>query len=67
MIEMCYFYTTTGYPQFKPRCKVGLRASLKCHSKNNCPAYMVVLDEFANYPRKEVEANAEQSNNQQES
>jgi len=59
MIEMCNHYTTTGYPNFKPRCKAGLRASLKCHSKNSCPMYsvatgehidMVILDEFANYP-----------------
>jgi len=40
MIEMCSHYTTTGYPNFKPRCEVGLRASLKCHSvRKDCPYY----------------------------
>ena len=58
MIEMCCNYTTTGYPNFKPRCRAGFKASLKCHSKNDCPKYsttagsicMAVLDEFADYP-----------------
>lgn len=61
MIELCNHYTTTGYPNFKPRCKVGLRASLKCHSKNSCPMYsvdagkhidIIVLDEFADHPKQ---------------
>jgi len=40
MIEMCKHYTTTGYPYFKPRCKKGRFASLRCHSKNiSCPYY----------------------------
>ena len=63
MIELCYHYTTTGYPTFKPRCKLGHWASLKCHSRYcKCPKYsatgghtrghtisMLVLDEFADY------------------
>lgn len=57
-MDMCSNYTTTGYPTFKPRCRAGLMASLKCHSKNDCPKYNVVsgsistilLDEYANYP-----------------
>ena len=41
-IEMCKFYTTTGYPTFKPRCEKGLWASLRCHSENKkCPKYEV--------------------------
>lgn len=42
MIELCSHYTTTGYPTFKPRCKVGLKAGLKCHSRKcKCPKYKV--------------------------
>jgi len=38
--EMCKFYTTTGYPQFKAKCLKGLWASLKCHSNNEkCSEY----------------------------
>lgn len=33
-IPLCIHYDTAGYPNFKPVCKLGFRASLKCHSKN---------------------------------
>lgn len=40
MIEMCIWYNTTGWPLFKPVCKKGVRASLKCHSeRKDCPYY----------------------------
>ena len=39
-LVMCNYYTTTGYPHFKPRCKKGRFASLKCHSENICPLYV---------------------------
>ena len=69
MIELCYHYTTTGYPTFKPRCKLRLWASLKCHSRYcKCPRYsatgghtrghtisMLVLDEFADYPSSDID------------
>lgn len=39
-IELCICYTTSGFPDFKPRCNRGHRASLKCHSINpDCPDY----------------------------
>jgi len=42
MIELCSHYTTTKYPYFKPRCKLGLFASLKCHNKESkCKKYIV--------------------------
>jgi len=44
MIEMCIYYTTSGHPNFKPRCKLGLQASLRCHSakaaRMSCPHYI---------------------------
>lgn len=51
MIEMCRYYTTSGYPSFKPLCKKGHRASLKCHSINYaCLDYMPsTVDEFAEW------------------
>ena len=49
-VEMCYFYTTTGFPTFKAKCLIGLRASLRCHRENTCPGYCVVKDEFGDYP-----------------
>ena len=54
---MCYFYTTTGHPAFRPKCLAGseLRPGLKCHSKNSCPGYLVVLDEFADYPSNDID------------
>ena len=40
MIELCEHYMTTGHPRFLPRCEVGRRANLKCHSKRlECPDY----------------------------
>lgn len=39
-ILMCKFYDTSGYPNFKPQCQLGYRASLTCHSENNnCKGY----------------------------
>lgn len=40
-LEMCDAYTTSGYPNFKPDCRLGYRASLKCHSiiGKHCPGY----------------------------
>ena len=39
-IDLCIYYTTTGYPNFKPKCEVKLKAGLKCHKWNcNCPEY----------------------------
>lgn len=39
-LPMCAHYTTTGYPNFKPKCTEGLFASLKCHEKRkDCPEY----------------------------
>ena len=38
-VELCSCYTTTGYPRFVPVCLRNRRASLKCHSKNNCSDY----------------------------
>ena len=38
-IEMCSYYNTTGFPYFKPLCLKGLKASLRCHTKNSCPEY----------------------------
>ncbi len=39
-IPMCKWYTTTGYPTFKPKCQKGLFAKLKCHDKYNaCNSY----------------------------
>ena len=39
-IELCKAYTTTGYPGFKPLCKLGYKASLKCHSEQkDCKGY----------------------------
>jgi len=41
MIEQCEYYSTTGYPMFKPLCKLGHRASLKCHAKKiDCKDYI---------------------------
>lgn len=31
---MCKQYTTTEFPDFKPKCKLGHKASLRCHSEN---------------------------------
>ena len=43
MITLCYYYTTTGYPTFKPKCTYdsSKRASLRCHHHmtNKCPGY----------------------------
>ena len=40
IIELCKYYTTTGYPYFHPVCLKGLRASLRCHSfRWSCPNY----------------------------
>ena len=40
MLDMCQFYTTTGFPTFKPLCKLGKQAGLKCHSKRtDCKQY----------------------------
>lgn len=40
MIEMCRFYSTSGYPDFKPKCLAGdsfhvytRRPGLKCHKR----------------------------------
>ena len=39
-IDLCFHYTTTGYPDFKPVCKLSKRASLKCHSaRQDCKEY----------------------------
>jgi len=39
-IEMCQYYTTTGYPTFKPVCQKRYKASLRCHStRKDCPDY----------------------------
>ena len=39
-LAMCKYYTTTGYPAFKPKCQKDLFASLKCHEKNEeCSQY----------------------------
>jgi len=45
MIELCSNYTTTGYPDFKPVCKLGFRAGLWCHSQgkpHHCGKYIVL-------------------------
>ncbi len=40
MLEMCRHYSTTGHPNFKPLCKLGRWANLKCHSeRKDCPLY----------------------------
>lgn len=40
MIEMCDWYTTTGWPCFRPKCSLGWVACLGCHDKfNTCPFY----------------------------
>ena len=40
MIEMCKHYTTTEHPNFKPKCKKGNWARLKCHSvRKDCKDY----------------------------
>ncbi len=33
-IQLCIHYDTTGWPRFKPVCKLGYHASLKCHAKH---------------------------------
>ena len=39
-IELCKHYTTTGYPTFKPLCKLNYKASLQCHSiRKDCKDY----------------------------
>jgi len=39
-INICRFFTTEGYPHFKPICLKGLYASIKCHdNSDNCPQY----------------------------
>jgi len=49
VIELCDFYTTTGYPNFKPKCLKGRRASLKCHKREcKCPEYKVTRKEMSN-------------------
>lgn len=30
-LSICTYYSTTGYPVFKPVCKLGLKAGLHCH------------------------------------
>jgi hypothetical protein len=63
MIEMCKWYRTTGYPNFKPVCVMGHRASLKCHSINpSCPDYFPSEEG----PKKNLEKgedNGKQGNN----
>lgn len=40
IVPICIHYTTTGYPTFKPRCKLGKWAGLKCHDVNkDCVGY----------------------------
>lgn len=43
MIELCYYYETTGYPTFRPKCRYSSdkRAGLHCHhhSTAKCPEY----------------------------
>jgi len=39
-IDLCEYYTTTEYPNFKPKCRLGRWASLKCHRFDcKCPNY----------------------------
>lgn len=39
-IELCKHFTTNGYPNFRPVCKVGYKASLKCHRiRKDCKDY----------------------------
>jgi len=40
LITMCKYYSTSGYPSFKPRCSLGHFAKLACHSENrDCKHY----------------------------
>lgn len=48
MIELCSEYTTSGYPTFKPICKLGYRAGSWCHKKDAphyCNKYKVLENE----------------------
>ena len=38
-LDLCYWYTNDSYPDFKPVCRKGYKASLSCHEKTNCPEY----------------------------
>ena len=47
-IALCKNYTTTGHPDFKPLCRWGFRASLKCHSeRKDCKRYEPSLDDIS--------------------
>ena len=51
MIELCKHYMTTGFPDYRPMCPFGRKASLKCHKKNpDCPQYEPSLE--GHYPWK---------------
>ena len=38
-LDLCYWYTNDGYPDFRPICRKGYKASLSCHEKTSCPDY----------------------------
>lgn len=39
-LPICTFYTTSGYPSFRPKCSKGHKASKKCHEKrDDCEDY----------------------------
>jgi len=39
-IDLCFWYHTDGWPDYRPMCTKGRKASLKCHSNRpDCPDY----------------------------
>jgi len=39
-VDLCYWYNTDGYPNFRPMCAKGRQASPQCHGKRpTCPDY----------------------------
>jgi hypothetical protein len=43
-IELCINYNTSGFPDFKPVCKLGYKAGLWCHkfdAPHFCNAYLL--------------------------
>lgn len=38
-VQMCQHYTVSAWPEMRPLCRLGRRATITCHVSNFCPSY----------------------------